>query len=638
MPVSPRVLVLSALLLSSCGGGGGGGGPALTLTPAILTLAYGQGSPPEVTLTAELNRSAATVHVQVVDGAGLLAGAPTIAQTGATTYLIGLEISPAVPEGHYTDQFEVRLCPDPACTTQLPGSPVTLPYDITVGDATVSSLLPYVDDEGIKLFDPRFPRNATNPRQVDTPLTGGVLDYNLPKVLMMADWDGSGFMDLRPDRLVYVKGGVVFGVNLQASQASTPVRISSINTACRVVHVYNDYQDVNNSRLLVRVRTGNNTCGSHEPNGLVMVSATATALTGGTALPPGFATDRIEPLNAADGSLVGFLNWESPTVVRRDATFANPQAVLVAHDTGDTGYPGYSRSRGNFTDSRYFVSRADGSTEATVYRYSVGAGTLTPLMPYVLVGGIETYAPYELVGAVDAENLYFTIGVHLGTGGLYRVAHDSTTPVLMSDNPFPWTPRYASLTDSHVVFAGFGNDGIYSLPKTAENADPILIPGNGQIVNADPDGMLLIQDRDFGVFPSEPIARVAMEDGTAVQTFPGRRWTGRMMEGAWNPLAETATRILLVDGAASRLYDAPSATEIADLGTLLPANPDLSFGMRGFGRYLSLDADMVRTNPTGVDRDGFFIDTEAGTPPLPVLDTRDIDAVAAITDVSTGAP
>lgn len=633
MSILTRLLALSSLLLVACSGGGGGGTPAFAVTfaPATVSLAYGHGSPPEVALTARLNRDPGTAHVVLVDPAGLLAAAALIVKTGATTYSVELEISPAVAEGHYTGQFEVRLCADAGCSSQLADSPFTLPYDITVGDATVASLLPYVDGLGIHLFDPRFPLSATNPRQVDSPPTGAVLDFNIPKVLKMADWDGSGFSNLRPDRLVYVKDGAVFSVSLQAGQSSAPARISSISAACSVLGVFNDYQDVNNSRLLVRVRTGNNSCDTHEHNGYVMVSATATDQTPGTVLPE-VAVGRIEPLNAADGSLVGFLNWETPAIVRRDPTFANPQTVLIAHDTGGSAYPGYSRSRGNFSDSLYFVSRAEGTTQAMVYRYSVGASSLTPLMPYVLVPDVETEAPLELAGAVDIDNLYFATGFYLGTGGIYRVAHDSTSPVHMSDPPFSRAPHKAVQTDSHVVFAGFSGDHIYSLPKTAVDADPIEIPG-GQIVNADPDGTLLIQEVIFGTGLPQFVTRVATENGTVLQTLPDTRWTGGVMEGAWNPLAENAARILLVSRASSWLYDAQTGTQIADLGAI-PSCADLSFGMRGFGRYLSLDADMIRVNPNRNDRDAFFIDTEAGAPPQAVLNTVDVDAVAAITDLS----
>lgn len=613
-----------ALLLAGCSGGGGDDDPTyrISAAPATVTLAYGQGAQPSVELSLTLNRAVpAGTQVVFVDTASILASTPLITPVGAASYSAQLEPRASLAEGRYTGSFELRLCTDTGCSTQLPGSPVALPYDIVVGDAYLSSLLPYLDEEGIKLLDPRFPLSATNPRIVDAPPTGEILDFNIPKVLMTADWDGVGFSNLRPDRMVYVKDGTVFSISLQANHSPIPTRISSINTACRVLNVFNDYQDVSNARLLVRLKNDAGSCQSG-PQVRQFVGATADA---GTPASTVGATE-IKPLNKADGSLAGFLAWEAPAIVRRDANFADPQTVLTAYDNGVSFYH-YSSTLGTFTDTVYFASRAQAAAMPTVYRYAVDTGTLTPLATY---SGVEV--PQILVGAVDAENFYFD-----DWGSFYRVPHNGTSPVRMNGTPPFRQARYAVQTSSHVVFAGSGTDGVFSLAKTAVDADPTRIPGSGHIVNATPEGLLLIQERIFGASSSSRwITWIATEDGTLLQTLEDTLWTGPIMEGAWNPLAPSASRILLADYAgpgsfvAIRLYDARMGTEIADLGALI-TNTDLNLATRGFGRYLGLDTSAHRVSPSRWDRDAFFVDTEDGLPPQAVL-TDERNATSLLTE------
>lgn len=138
---------LIAALLAGCGGGGGGGGtggattpdtsPALTFSPSTVT----GNVPAGLTLTASVIASVTRpndfsnttkVTALVVDSAGILLPNVQLVQDSNTQYHAVLQTAPTLAAGNYKGSFSVRLCRDSGCASQFPGSPVALPYDITV--------------------------------------------------------------------------------------------------------------------------------------------------------------------------------------------------------------------------------------------------------------------------------------------------------------------------------------------------------------------------------------------------------------------------------------------------------------------------------------------------------------------------
>ncbi|NYE61948.1 hypothetical protein FHW58_003155 [Duganella sp. 1224] len=152
--------LLIAVLLAGCGGGGGGGGgttgggtttpatsPALTFTPAAFTGNVTAGTSLTANITANVTRPGdftnASVTAVVVDSAGVLLPNMQLVQDSASQYHAVLQTAPSLAAGNYKGSFSVRLCRDSACASQFPGSPVALPYDITVqpaGSATFTAV------------------------------------------------------------------------------------------------------------------------------------------------------------------------------------------------------------------------------------------------------------------------------------------------------------------------------------------------------------------------------------------------------------------------------------------------------------------------------------------------------------------
>jgi hypothetical protein len=179
--------LLIAALLAGCGGGGGGGSagngggttappaasPALTFTPASVTGSVVAGTSLTVSVSAAVTRPGdftnANVTAQVVDGAGILLPNMQLVQDSASQYHAVLQTAPSLAPNNYKGSFSVRLCRDSACSSQFPGSPVALPYDITVqpaGSATFSAV-------------PAMPLNATQQ-------SGGAAPASVPVAITSA--------------------------------------------------------------------------------------------------------------------------------------------------------------------------------------------------------------------------------------------------------------------------------------------------------------------------------------------------------------------------------------------------------------------------------------------------------------------
>lgn len=135
-----------AAALAACGGGGGDGGSApsyaLTFSPASVTANVASGNSATVTVRATATDAALfsrVVYVYVVDSTQVLLPNIELAQIDARTISATLHTSPALAAGRHQGTLQIQLCADEACTTRLPGSPVPLPYDLTITPAPLQA-------------------------------------------------------------------------------------------------------------------------------------------------------------------------------------------------------------------------------------------------------------------------------------------------------------------------------------------------------------------------------------------------------------------------------------------------------------------------------------------------------------------
>ncbi|SEO52317.1 hypothetical protein SAMN05428959_10997 [Duganella sp. CF517] len=146
------VLALAASL-AACGGGGGGGGgsggtppqqtggAALSFAPATVTASLKAGESSTIAVNATVNRPAdftsPTVFAFVTDNQGVLLPQLEFTATSPTAYTAVLHTSPSLAAGDYKGNFNVSVCRDAGCASHYPGSPMQLPYAITVGAAAL---------------------------------------------------------------------------------------------------------------------------------------------------------------------------------------------------------------------------------------------------------------------------------------------------------------------------------------------------------------------------------------------------------------------------------------------------------------------------------------------------------------------
>jgi len=144
-------------MLAACGGGGGGGdstapvappvasvGPALRFTPEKMAVTAEAGISVTATVNATALRPAdftGTVYALVVDGTGVILPNARVLAISATEYSAVLQTSPSLAPGVYKGNFVVKLCRDASCASQFPGSPVDLPYEITVTPPKAATLV-----------------------------------------------------------------------------------------------------------------------------------------------------------------------------------------------------------------------------------------------------------------------------------------------------------------------------------------------------------------------------------------------------------------------------------------------------------------------------------------------------------------
>ncbi|MCW3060222.1 MAG: putative lipoprotein, partial [Capsulimonas sp.] len=142
-------LLCILLALNGCGGGGGGGtssggstvsqpvGDAASFEPAKVTVSYEAGSSKPIDIVATIKRptdfaGAAAVYTLIKDSAGVISTEVSISALSSTSYKVVLNTSNTKAAGHYTGAFTIMFCRDTACASQFPGSPMALPFDITV--------------------------------------------------------------------------------------------------------------------------------------------------------------------------------------------------------------------------------------------------------------------------------------------------------------------------------------------------------------------------------------------------------------------------------------------------------------------------------------------------------------------------
>ena len=125
--------------LAACGGGGGDSddGPPVTFSPNGVTVTTLEGNPGVATVKATATDTSvfsSTLYVYVIDNAGVIQPNVTLSILDRTSVSATLQTVPSLAAGRYRGTLQVRLCHDFNCASPVRGSPVALPYDVTVNE------------------------------------------------------------------------------------------------------------------------------------------------------------------------------------------------------------------------------------------------------------------------------------------------------------------------------------------------------------------------------------------------------------------------------------------------------------------------------------------------------------------------
>ena len=146
---SRTIVLVLATALAACGGssgsqeapGGGGGTTGVTIalvSPSIIKAQVVETLPMYgATITGRVSGDlqsldGKTIYVQVEDPAGLYQPDASITAFSADTYGLRLQGRPVSPAGHLTGVLEINVSLDAAGAQPLGGSPLEIPYDVTV--------------------------------------------------------------------------------------------------------------------------------------------------------------------------------------------------------------------------------------------------------------------------------------------------------------------------------------------------------------------------------------------------------------------------------------------------------------------------------------------------------------------------
>jgi hypothetical protein len=127
----------------SGGGGGGGGSPALSFSPATATLTARTGTASTLYVTATpATGISGSLYAKLLSSTTDISQAVSLAANSDGTYTLGITSANSLAKGTYSGTLSIAICTDSACSHQVSGSPVSLPYNFSITDASAQIFAP----------------------------------------------------------------------------------------------------------------------------------------------------------------------------------------------------------------------------------------------------------------------------------------------------------------------------------------------------------------------------------------------------------------------------------------------------------------------------------------------------------------
>lgn len=654
------VVLGSVALLAGCGGGGGGGGgggaggtPGPDTTPAPFSFVDQTGVATNSVITS------APVTITGIDAA-----APVTVSGG--TYSVGCTETYVASSGTITNGQTVCVRHTSAATagtrtdTTLTVGGVSDVFTSTtaeVGAATVS-LLPFLTGSGaLRLLDPTAATGAGNPVTVDTGLTpppAGVVCndcFDRAETFYTGTVAGSTVSDLRAARLAYVKGGQVFKVNLTRGASNAPVRISSVDDACRIVRAETtDLVNVDDTAVVIERSGADRSCATLADNVVTVIRLASATTDAGLNIP--LALGSRNPLHArttTSGAITGYVSFEitgtaplQVELVSRDASLGTPVALMTLESALGVDLSGASLERSDLT--RLFVTATPRNLGLTLFRVESGGGLSAPLHTFA---GYNDGNPIQ-DGVRDATSLYFS-----DENRMLRIALDATTAsaqviaTLACASPqtclriehraldagagrVVFEAHDENITVAGGVFSAATDGGTPAATRLASNPEPSGL-GGFAVLQTVTGGRAYINIAYHNTPTNSVDALRVGTDGSNPATTTSAYWAGSNrattldLGSASVPATATlflATRVGQQPGnGTDTLFavDPASGTTGAQLGLVDDASVFVAVSVNGLGRYALARVEMRRADGT-LDYDTYSVDaaTAGSLAPLAV--------------------
>ncbi len=653
------VFSCSLALLAGCGGsgggGGGGGGGGLTpfsftdqtgvATSAMITSApvtiTGIDTPVAVTVAGNGGTYSVGCTATYVNTAGTISNAQTVCVRHTSAATASTAMNTTLTVGTRSDMF--------TSTT-------------AAASAAATSLLPFVAANGdVRLLDPTLATGAGNPATVDTgltPPTAGVVCndcFGQAEVFYTGAVAGSTVSGLYAGRLAYVKGGQVYKVNLTKGVSNAPVKISSVNDACRIVRAETtDLANIDNTAVVIE-RNGDGSCGTIADNVVTVIRLNSAVADAGLNIP--LALDAGNPLHArtnASGAITGYVSFEITTtapllveLVSRDASLGARTVLKTLESSLGLDLTGANLERADLT--HLYVTATPENQGLTLFRVESGGGLSAALHSFA---GYNDGNPIQ-DGVRDATSLYFS-----DENRLLKIAVGATTESASVIATMSCATAEACLRIEHraldagrVVFEANDENitvagGVFS--AAADGSTPAATPlasnpepsglGGFAVLHSIASGRAYVNIA-YHDTPTNSVDALKVEtDGDNPAITTSAYWAGSnratTVDFGSTSVATSGTLFLVTrvgqqpgDGTdtLSAVNPASGATG-AQLGVIDDASLFLSLNVNGLGRYALARVEKRRDDGT-LDYDTYRVDAETAGSLAPLA------ATAAASDI-----
>lgn len=329
--------------------------------------------------------------------------------------------------------------------------------------------------------------------------------------------------ELRPESLVYAKGGKLYRVKLDAGAGNQPVQVSSYTDVCNVSVVLRDFATPDQSWIvLTRAATPTDCSQPAGPPTLVRASASASA-TGITLQHNDGSNTSIAAVHDVSGHIASVLAGEdapTPKLRRYDANLQSPKDLVALN------FEQLPLMRELWGKGMYVGTTSPTTAGYVLVRYDEATQTVT---------AVHTF-PTTMSGAAALDQNYIYMG---DTNELIRIPHNATNAfsgAVVATVPNPdggILITVPSLTaDNHVAFSVYDtagsvvNAGVWCIAANANNGTPVRL-----LNRAKTDLVMIAGNRIYLNYTddtvNQPVAAAVNPDGSGATLVMNSTWSRR---------------------------------------------------------------------------------------------------------------